>query len=370
MKIKKITIGEFSDSHVGHNKTTTGHILSSLSRLFPDNSVTAEYDLIIIAGDFFDRDLALHNEETVAIKEWIIRFLRICKKHDIVLRVLEGTPSHDWKQSALFTFLNDTVDIGADVKYFDKLDIEYIERFGINVLYIPDEWKPTTEEVWSDVIAKLNEKQLTQVDFAVMHGMFPHQMAKHLHNRLRMHNPTDYLKIVKYIIFIGHIHLTSVYERILSAGSTDRIAHGEEGKKGMFKVVVRDNGDFNFKFIENTNAKKYITVNCTDLSVEESESKINTAIKTLPEDSYVRIKARSSDQVLLVLNKYFVNYPRLHWDFYKVDERKDDKPVEFLVDQVALTKDSIFSLLLKRVQETEPSLIEHASKMLEGVLNA
>ena len=60
------------------------------------------------------------------------------KPYNIILRILEGTPSHDWKQSKLFIHLNDLTKAGTDVKYIDSLSIEYIDKFGINVLY-PDE---------------------------------------------------------------------------------------------------------------------------------------------------------------------------------------------------------------------------------------
>lgn len=162
---RKLRIGETGDVHLGHHNTLTSHVLKALYKAFPDNAETGDLDMIIIAGDLYDR-LVMHSEVVLIdqIRRWFFWFLSMCKRRDIVVRILEGTPSHDWKQSANVISENEIATIGADVKWVDTLSIEYIERFGINILYVPDEWRVETDDVWKDVVQALTEKGLEKVD--------------------------------------------------------------------------------------------------------------------------------------------------------------------------------------------------------------
>src|ERR1700739_1745074 len=99
MKTSKLNIASISDVHLGASRTPTTGILKNLRAAFPDNEETAQLDLICFVGDVFDTLLTLNYDDLVAIKLWINDFLRLCAKHDIVVYVLEGTPSHDWWQS-------------------------------------------------------------------------------------------------------------------------------------------------------------------------------------------------------------------------------------------------------------------------------
>src|SRR5690606_34198135 len=138
----------FSDVHLGHRTTPTEHIIQQLKLALPTNEETSNLDIIWISGDLFDRFLPLNHPDLPLIHEYIAWLLRLCKRHDIVLRVLEGTPSHDNKQAWLVEAINADVEIGADAKHVESLSIEYIERFGIHVLYIPDEWSADNDDTW------------------------------------------------------------------------------------------------------------------------------------------------------------------------------------------------------------------------------
>ena len=89
--------------------------------------LTQQLDIIILAGDVFDRQLQLAEDVVFEIHQWMCSFLALCKKYDITLIVLEGTPSHDWKQSEWFNQINLEYNIGADVHYAKTLDIAYFE---------------------------------------------------------------------------------------------------------------------------------------------------------------------------------------------------------------------------------------------------
>ena len=374
MKNSELRIAELSDIHLGHPNTPTDHILATLRRAFPNNEQTEALDLIFIAGDVFDRQLQLPDEAVYEIRLWIIHFLAMCKRFDIVVRVLEGTPSHDWKQSKLFTHLNDIANIGADVEYFNLLTIEHIDRFGIDVLYIPDEWRPTCEETWHEVVAALRFRELDQVDFVVMHGAFPHQLPKATHGKLEMHDPERYLGITRHYVFVGHIHLYSQYERILAAGSFDRISHGEESPKGHLRLIVRDNGVDDIQFIPNPFAKIYLTIVCEGLDEYEAPAKIERAVKRLPEGSFVRLRCRKTDVAMTLVSHYTLNWPQFRWSVKEVSLKTKEDAV-ILTDNrsqlstIRITKDNISALLLARVHAKQPTLTARCEKLLQETLN-
>ena len=103
------------------------------------------------------------------------------------------------------------------------------------------------------VKGSLSINGIDKVDFAIMHGSFPHQLPPHI--KVPMHDPNRYLSIVKYIVVIGHIHKPSVHERIYTPGSFDRISHGEEEPKDILDLIYLSDDTWNVEFIENVNSK-------------------------------------------------------------------------------------------------------------------
>jgi DNA repair exonuclease SbcCD nuclease subunit len=372
-KSSNFEIAETSDTHLGHPDTDTEHVLASLSAAFPQNETTARLDWIIHAGDLFDRQMSVPDPNVYRIRAWWTSFLRFCKLHDIVLFIIEGTPSHDWRQSKMLLELNELSQIGADVRYIDTLSIQFIERWGISVLCVPDEWRVRCDDTWQEVVALLKEHNLEKVDYAIMHGCFPHQLPKNIHHQLEMHDPSRYLSIVSEYIFIGHIHFTSQWDRILSSGSIDRLTHGEEGPKGHLRVTRRQSGDDEIRFIENKHAQIYKTILCTGVSTDDLGAVVDAGIRGLINGSHVRIKAVKGDPAMASLDFFKMKYPQYTWKLTEVntDENKQ-QPV--LVDMrkeqktINITKANIASLLLERIRERHPGLVEQCRVKLEEII--
>jgi len=368
-----LDILELSDVHIGHPKTTTPEVLATLYQIFSNTEDFAKVDIVFIAGDFFDRQLYLSSDPVRLVEEWILYFLRLCKKLDVVVRVLEGTPSHDWKQSERFIKLNEHAKIGCDVRYFSAMEIEHIDRFGIDVLYIPDEYRSTTDAVWDEVVQTLAAKNLDKVDYVVMHGAFEHQMPKHTHGKLQLHNADRYLSICRSYIFVGHVHLYSQYQRILSAGSTQRLSHGEEGPKGHLRVQRHEVYDDIITFVENRGAKKYITVACEKLDQEEALAKIQRALRNLPKDSHVRVSCRKQDPAITLTSRLELEYPNYHWSIRETGKNNTDAII--LVDnrheiqRLTIKPDNIGTLLLDRIRHKHPHLVDRCGDLLTEVLH-
>lgn len=351
MKVKQLKILEFSDIHLGHPNTTTLHILENLNKTFTNSPSFGEFDIVFIAGDVFDRLLNLHDPNVAAILFWINKFLRICKKYDVMVKVLEGTPSHDWKQSRYFVIENEKNAINADVEYIETLSIRHIDKFGIDVLYVPDEWNPECDDTWKEVQGLLTEQGLDQVDFSIMHGAFDYQLPSHIPSPT--HIPERYLGITKYLVFIGHIHKHTVNDRIVSAGSFDRLSHGEEEPKGHVEVIVRKDKTYEIVFVPNEGAKVHKTINCSELELTKAIRFIERKIKSLPEGSFVRIQADKTNSILANLNLLRDKFPDYKFSG-KVDKDKESNSdtTLHLVDTytpINITKDNIEKLMAERM---------------------
>ncbi len=371
MKGKQIKILEMGDIHLGHPNTNTMHILDGLRTALPANSKMAEFDICFIAGDFFDRLLHMPDPNVYEIKLWVTGFLKMCKKYDIVLRVLEGTPSHDWAQSKLFIDQNELVSINADVKWVKALSIEHIERFGIDVLYVPDEWNPECDDTWKEVQGLLSDRDLTQVDFSVMHGAFDYQLPSHV--PAPTHDPARYRSITRYLIFIGHIHKHTVDDRIVAAGSFDRLTHGEEETKGHIEVIARKNGNHDITFIPNPNAMLYKTLNVSSMDLPKALTALEKKISKLPERCYVRIQAAKTDPILQNLDTLRAKFPRV--TFSSKVNKDPDLHLETIINikcdyvPIHITNSNIQKLLMERLEAQEKLKLSKADKdTLEQVL--
>lgn len=360
-----------SDIHLGHNRNRAFDIVANLKQAIPDNAETAQLDIIFIAGDVYHTLLQLSDDDVVDIDIWFLGLLSLCKKHNILLRVLEGTHSHDWCQCQRFVALNDASGIAADFRYVKDLSIEYFAQYEMNVLYVPDEWEPKTETTLAQVRELLRAKGLTHVDLAIMHGMFDYQAPPV--GKPPVHDSAAYMELVKYLIFVGHVHTHSHYYRIVAQGSFDRIAHGEEEPKGHVRAVLHPNGDHEIRFVENVGAKKFVTIHCVGMDIEETWARIEYALQHLPEQSYVRIKAHPENPILADTTTLAQRYPFYTFACDVVSEKEEKEELretEELFVPITLTRDNLGSMLLERVvkQGATGETLEACNMILEEVL--
>ena len=356
--MKEIKYLVMSDIHLGHNNTKTDFIIHNLKSFFLTYSKELkDIKIIFLAGDIFDRLLTTHSVDYILAYEWLMELYIYCIQHKISLRILEGTPSHDWKQATMFNSIIKKINKQADFKYIDTLYIERNIELGINILYIPDEYRPKSSTTYLEVLKLLKENNLEQVDIAIMHGQFKYQLPILLESS---HDENDYLKIVKHFIHIGHIHTPSTFNRIIANGSFDRLKHGEEESKGAILVTLNDKNN-NFIFLENKKAKIYKTIDFT------TEEELFKTIKGLPKDSYIRLQINDkldvTDNLLNKLKKMSLNV-KLVINSKKEEEKKflTDKTL----DTFTITKDNISELVIDYLKKLElnDAMINDCIKLL------
>lgn len=342
---KYVSLG---DVHLGHRQNPTEDIIDNLSRLIND-ALLAEIDMLIITGDLFDRQLANGDDVVNAIHGWITLLLYKCSKFNVMIRIVEGTPSHDRNQSIFFTEQKVNANIDVDLHYATELSIVYEPRLDAHFLYVPDKWRPSTLTTLNEVKALLKQHNLEKVDFAIMHGAFSYQLPAIVPEPT--HDENEYLELVKYHILIGHVHIMTVHERIFAAGSFDRICQNDEIPKGMFYNTVKVDGTFTSKFIENRKAKRFITLEVHSMSTKELFAHIKEVLADLPPFSYIRLRCNPNDVAAGDINSFIVNYPNYFWDLtYEKVKQKRSNVTEIveafdMTSMLAIEPTSILELL-------------------------
>lgn len=378
-KEKKLKIISFSDVHLLHRLVPTAHIIQSLNMITPDDESMRDVDIIFIPGDVFDRSVPLHNPEIPLVIEWITYLFYICDKYDIMLRVLEGTPGHDWKQSQLFVDIHTSMGSKVDFRYIQVLEIEHIPRFDINVLYIPDEWRARCCDTWNDVLVCMQRHNLKQVDVVAMHGAFPHQLPQLWDGAIEMHNPDNFLNITKYIILIGHIHKYSRYKKIISHGSVDRLAQGEEGPKGWVVVTIYTDDTWDHKFVENKNAYFFKAADLSGLDMDECDAKVNQLLDELGRrHGYICIQAELTDIATALFGKWKTQSPHVTWQFKPKTAVKEGQLIDPLKDKLdfnnlpKLNRTNVRELVLDKISTmigVDDETLKQYAKELDDVIN-
>lgn len=354
-----------SDVHLHHPRNQTKYILRNLDLFFDYFNKYKDLNAIFIAGDFFDALVDNHTEDYHDILIWIHRLLEFCARHSVKLRVLEGTPSHDWGQSKIFQTLLSVSTLPVDFKYVDRVYIEHLEDFDVNILYVPDEANETADITYNQIQDNLRELGTTSLDIAIMHGMFAYQMMHIFTNQT--HDAQKYLDMVKYYIHIGHIHTHSKYERIIAQGSFDRLSHGEEEDKGavLAQVDTRTGGS-TYTFVPNTNARIFKTINVPKTyTLEEVLQKLDNVILKLPVESYVRIKAAKDHIVYQAFEELRKRYIEYNLSKKSDDDITDDNklidditPVENIYECITITPDNITELIVSNAPDTNLDTIK------------
>lgn len=344
-----------SDVHLGNKRNTTYDICRNLNKFFDNYTSKSKFidlDIIFIGGDLFDKLLVFNSDDVYESISFLYRLMRFCLNNKIKLRILEGTPSHDWKQSKIANILKEHALEDLDYKYIDSLSIEYIQDLGINVLYVPDEWTDSADETYQQVLVLLKDNNLEQVDIAMMHGLFNYQL-KDMPNISIKHNENNYLSIVKYFINIGHIHTFSFYDRILAQGSFDRIGHNEEESKGGIVCNIFKDGDMNYNFIENKSAKIFKTIEFKTNDLEKNRKKLNKLLVGLPLDSYIRIKAKKDNPIYSSLEEIKLQYPEYNFTKKSIEDDKEEKTILSYITEVykpiTINKDNIETTLVNQI---------------------
>lgn len=305
----KLRMIQTGDIHFCHKRTPTANLIKTMNYLFYENESLKDVDLVVLNGDVWDSLVEQPNVDALCARQWIRKFVNDCGLNDVELYVLEGTPDHDWKQSKEFV----AYDTPCSVHYIDQLSITHLERFNLDVLWVPDECRPTTEGVWQDACSLLAKSGLDQVDLAFVHGGFDFQYPGTF--EVKVHSSERYSSITRYGVFANHVHKAGQCLKVFGPGSPDRLRQGEDEDKGYHRVVLDLNTQKCYvDWLPNPYAWEHVSLNVDGLSHEEVVHEARTRAKTLRGGSFICLKNGDPDVVKAALTPLRLEFPALQWE--------------------------------------------------------
>lgn len=357
--------------HLYHPHTTSDHVVSVLYELVNNFEDFANLDIIIIEGDLFDSLMPYNSVYVNVIEKWMTDLLTSCEKYDISLRVLEGTPSHDMKQSAAIVKVMENIGAKVDLRYIEDIEIEVNEDRGWTIGYVPDEMESPLAKCYDRMTALMAELGLDVLDFMVMHGAFEFQFPSYY--EIDAHDSALWQQLVRYYIFIGHHHNYALYGKIIASGSVDRFRHGEEKPKGISYFEINATGCFT-RFIVNKRSKIYTTLDVKFIT-EKTLTDIDAAIKKTPGKSHIRFRTTNrldATNLISYFEKVYVN----HIFTFIVKEEDIDKSKRkklvyptfdgFNSERINLTKDNLTEMMLVEIKN---ELTEEQRDRAEEIIN-
>lgn len=260
-----ISILAISDVHIGCARLNP-HLLHQKFIKYVYPQITPDIDLFFVCGDFFDTRLDLNAFAAFESIEIIQELRDICKQNGVDLRILRGTFTHDRNQPR--HFVNGIDENDQSVRLFEKMEVELHEKTGLRILYMPDNL--VSDDLYEDIRQLLSAHNLDSVDILIHHGYFKHMLPEIFMKKGLPKDCLEIEKIEKYVkgcTLNGHVHVSSIYKNVISIGSFDRLAHGEEGPKGFYKIDI-SNGVYTFTFIENEDATPFLTFDLQNYDAE------------------------------------------------------------------------------------------------------
>lgn len=245
----------FGDVHLLHGRVPTAHIINILTeKILAAGKIAAIY----VVGDMWDDSKYLRQEDSKVAISFLVWLLGYCKQQGIALRILEGTPSHDHKQSEIIVSLNESIQ--ADAMYLNGVGVMHDPAIGAVVGWVQDEFRleaTETERIMEETMLSAGYDKL---DFCFMHGMFKFQSPV---ENIRYFDMGFWLDRVRQLILIGHDHRPKQWDRIRVTGSPERLSHGEEEDKGV-TIVDFDGQHTRDYFWVNERAVPQFTVRVTE----------------------------------------------------------------------------------------------------------
>ena len=367
----------FADVHLESDAVVTKDTLKGIWGII-DEVCPTTLNKISFSGDVFDKAMVVPASKISLIIKFAGELLDFCEKWDIVLDFLEGTPSHDRKQSELFVDIAKLKGLSHRINYYPDLCIVICPRTGLSTMYIPDEWNHDNEVTLQQAQALLKKHSLTKVDMMSMHGAFKYQIGLILTRPHHLEQP--WMDMCRYYIVIGHVHGQSTYGGIiLVPGSTNRTAHNEERAKGAILTTVdTETGDKSWKTIANKHATIFATLDVRGKTLADVMDVMRGL--THPKGSNIRLLVNPEDPALPsfgAIKNLFPDYKvkRKIAEDKKAKEEADKLSFHSEVKGVSLTYHNIGSLLGEHLKDTlgvdaaayMEILNEHVDKCQNGV---
>jgi len=358
---KDIRVVSISDIHLGHHVTLSESIYENLKAYFY-SELHSGTDILFICGDFFDRLLNLDNKSSSIAITVIHELIQMSITNNFIIRVLNGTFSHDKYQNQLFVTISEKYK-GVDLKVINDISVEKIKELDLTVLYLPDDLPySTTEEIYTVIDEIYHNNEIEKVDLIIGHGSMEYTIPEHAHKGKIVFSKDKLESLMNGYALFGHIHTRGINGRIVYNGSFDRLVHNEESTKGFY-ITTRKNGIYSTKFIENKDAAKFITLRPFGDDLDELKVDLFRKIDTHFGPYYtghLRIVCKDVTNRSILYNLVMDKYPTLDVSCKTVKELQEEAKIEQEIQtftSISLTENNIAEIIYNFIHETNKNAV-------------
>lgn len=293
MTTEPIRLVMASDIHFGDRSMDQVEMTDAFRlTLFP---LMATTDILFLNGDFFDTLVIFDNHSFDPIYNVILELIYLCEKHQVTLRVLQGTWTHDRNQCKRFGAFYKNSRSTFDFKLVETIDLEVltIRDRDIRIVYVPDDLPYKSSDDIVEVIKnKMMERGWDKVDYACMHGFFDFTFPKNVSHENRIVFREEQFDFVTKLVDVGHVHQhrTGPLGKAISNGSFDRLVFGDEDPKGCLQVLDYPN-HYTAHFVENKHSAIFDTIIFgSEDGTEEIRQKIDNHLASLRTDRKISLR--------------------------------------------------------------------------------
>jgi hypothetical protein len=341
--------------------------------IFP---LLADVDIFFINGDFFDTVLNFDNFGFDPVYDIILKLLGLCQKHGVILRVLQGTYSHDRNQLSRFSNFYKRGGFTFNFRFANSIQLEEItiKDRTIKVGYVPDDLPfKSSDEIVDALKDKMRELGWDTIDYACMHGLFDFTLPK-IGSKNRIVYSGSQFPFVTKLIDVGHVHQHRIKDNVISNGSFDRMCFGDEDPKGLIRIL--DYPDhYTAQFIENKNAAVFDTLYFTkaDTTVDIS-NRIDAHLSKIKSNRKISLRfivenLEHSQAIYDWMKEYHPDVRRAIKKADEVDDTRSMVPSSLLFTQIekheSPTPKTIASFIRAHIPEKYSITIEQIEAYLE-----
>lgn len=343
-----------SDFHFGVRSINQEEMANAFVRIvFP---LLEETDIFFINGDFFDTLVEFDGIGFDPIYDTIVNLFQICERKKIILRILQGTWTHDRNQLNRFRTIYRNGGYGGytfDFKFIEGIQLEeiYVGYRDLRILYVQDDLPFTNSDDVIDVIkAKMVDVGWDHVDYGCMHGFFDFTAGGGMsHNKTVIYREEQF-PFVNKMIDVGHVHQHQRQGKVISNGSFDRAVFGDEAPKGLIRVL--DYPDhYTAHFVENTHSAVFDTIPISKEDTTETiVAKITHHVAKLRTDRKISLRFIADLMEHREAIKAWMKeaFPDIRYQFKKSGDAEDKSSI--------LTSSALLKTTEKRVSPTPATL--------------
>lgn len=266
-------IRAYADLHLYYNKDDMDRYNAEELHDLKENLLNDPPDLLVFAGDLCHMSYKADDIRFTNIIKFITDVISICKIKKVPFRIIQGTSTHDGK---IVSIIKDIYKKEPLVGAFTN--VAYEDFKGLTIRYLPEPYYASYEE-----FKRLTFSKKADITFfhGTIDGVIPmlkgHDNITNLPKAVIM-KKEDFLANTRLFSAGGHIHRhIKIDNKIFYINSlTTHNFSDINNTKGYMEFYIDDNKNWEYKYIENHKAPKYL-----DYTIDNIEMKLKEDLKKI-----------------------------------------------------------------------------------------